>query len=222
MNRRRTRGEVEIEAKLQTMQPGSERYRVLAAARDFKASWVALGELLTEVRENEAFHAWGYKSFDAYCRAELRIKADTANKLTRSFAFVRDHEPAALSERTERELPPLDVVDLLARARERSKVSDSQFDTIREEVFSPEGQALTRGEVVKRFREHDPEAFKSAPKAKPVGAGNADVRKTLLLAERVESLLDTIDGVSREAKRAAQTVTAELRSLFEDSRRQSA
>jgi len=55
MTRRKTRGEVAIQSKLATLDPESERYHVLVAARDFKASWVALGERLTAVREREQY-----------------------------------------------------------------------------------------------------------------------------------------------------------------------
>ena len=94
MDRRRTRGEAEIEALLAKLQPGSERHGALSAARDFKASWVALGERLTQIRESGQYSQWGYKTFEAYVRGELRLKPETANKLTRSFSFLRDHEPA--------------------------------------------------------------------------------------------------------------------------------
>ena len=71
MARRKTRGEVAIQSQLTTLEPTSERYKVLVAARDFKASWVELGERLTTIRESEKFLAWGYSSFEAYCRREL-------------------------------------------------------------------------------------------------------------------------------------------------------
>ena len=135
MTRRRSKAEVEMENLLRTLDPSSERFRVLAAARDFKASWVILGEILTTVRDSNAFKEWGYSSFEAYARRELRLRADTAAKLTRSYSFLKEHEPKALETRQEKELPPLDVVDLLTRARERAKVSDEDIKSIQQEVF---------------------------------------------------------------------------------------
>jgi hypothetical protein len=220
MARRRTRGEAHIEALLSHLDPSSERFRVLRAARDFKASWVELGERLTETREHEQFKEWGYTSFEAYCRQELRLKGETANKLTRSYAFLRDHNPDSLETREVKELPPLDVVDLLSRARDRAKVSDKQFAEIKGEVF--EGEAPpTRADVLKRFREVDPEAFKpAAPKPTRAGGGGAEeVRKALLLAERLLDLVSGHDGVSRESRQALKGVVAELKSLFEESRK---
>ena len=212
MDRQRSRTEVEMEAQLKTLDPSSERYATLSAARDFKASWVALGELLTRVREGSLYREWGYSSFEAYARRELRIRQDTANKLTRSFSFLRDHEPKALQERTERELPPLDVVDLLSRARDRAKVSDDQLATIREEVFAPDSNP-TRHAVVKKIREIDPEAFRGKPRG-PVTT-DEDLRKALLLGERFETLVHGHGEISQEAKQQVSQVVAELKALFE-------
>ena len=214
MARRTSRGEAEIEARLRTLDPNSERYKVLAATRDFKASWVALGSILTEVRERGIYKDWGYTTFETYCRRELRIKKDTAIKLTRSFSFLRDHEPDSLDVRSE--LPPLDVVDLLSRARERTKVSDEQLRDIQEEIFSAE-KMPTRGQVMKRFREVDPEAFRSAPRpAKSAGQQEGDVRKALLLAERLCEVMESIQTVDPETSNRARSVVASLRRIFEE------
>jgi len=223
MARRHTRGEAAIEALLRTLDPSSVRYRVLTAARDFKASWVELGERLTEARENSQFKAWGYQTFESYCRTELHIKGDTANKLTRSYGFLRDHEPTVLERSEPREVPTLDVVDLLSRARERAKVSDAQFDAIEREVFDSPA-AASKNDVLKRFREVDPEAFKPAAKAGAAGAGagEVDLRKVLLLAERLHALLEQVEGVSRGSRNAMREVTSELKGLFESSRKMTA
>jgi len=219
MVRRRTRGEAQIEALLHKLDPESERYKVLRAARDFKASWVELGEVLTVAREGAGYKDWGYDSFEAYCRQELQIKPDTANKLTRSFAFLRDHNPDSLDNREARELPPLDVVDLLSRARERAKLSDEQFSQIEGQVFEGESPP-SKTEVLKRFRELDPEAFKPAPK--PVRtAGDDDLRKALLLAERLQTVIEPHQEVSPKAHEALGSLVGELRRLFEATRRES-
>lgn len=212
MARRKSRAEVEIEAQLRTLDPNSERYKVLSAARDFKVAWVALGNLLTQVRENGTWKEWGYSSFDAYCRRELCIRRDTANKLTRSFAFLRDHEPEVIERPQERELPPLDVVDLLSRAQEKTKVSEEQLAAITEEVFSEDAPVPTRSQVVKRFREFDPDAFRAAPRAQAV---EGDVRKALLLAERLLALLEVQEGISSQALQGVRQAAAELKQLFD-------
>ncbi len=218
--RRRTRGEAEIEALLGQLDPKSERFRVLRAARDFKASWVELGERLTEVREQRQYEEWGYTSFEAYCRQELRLKAETANKLTRSYSFLRDHNPDSIAERESRELPPLDVVDLLSRAREKAKLSEDQFTAIEQDVFEGEAPPNKR-QVLERFRELDPEVFK--PAARPTRAvGDEDLRKALLLAERLHSLVEPMEDVTRSARDGVKKLAAELKALFESTRKMTA
>ncbi len=219
MTRRKTRAEAEIEAKLQTLDPSSKRYGVLSSARDFKVAWIELGQRLTKVKEEGTWEEWGYSSFEAYCRRELRVRRDTANKLTRSFSFLRDHEPDSLENRTDRELPPLDVVDLLSRAQEQTKITEPQLEAIREEVFSQDASMPTRSQVVKRFREVDPEAFRKGPvavKEAPTGPlSQGDLRKALLLAERLFALVENQPGLSDKAVGGIKQAATELRELFE-------
>ncbi len=223
MPRRHSRAEAEIQARLEGLDPESPRYQVLLTARDFRASWVKLGEQLTEVREKQQHRGWGYPSFEAYCRRELRLRQETANKLTRSFGFMRDHQPAALEERAARELPPLDVVDLLSQARERAKISDRDFATIQEEVFATDA-APTRNSVVKRLREVDPEAFRGTvrPKASESGEVSVDMRKALLLAERLAELLEGVHDLPAAALEGARTAARLLKQRFEATRKLSA
>lgn len=218
--RRRTRGESAITALLERVDPHSRRYELLVAARDFKASWVLLGERLTEVREKQEYLQWGHASFEAYCRRELRIKPETANKLTRSFAFLRDHEPTVLSEDTARELPPLDVIDLMSRARDRGNISDRDMQQVHHDVFAGEEGPPSRSELLKRFRELDPETF-AAP-SRPRVVGNADLKKVLLIAERLEFYLQQLPDASASAQKNAQAIVEELRDLFSTSQQKSA
>lgn len=216
MARRRTRSELEIEERLGGLDPSSKRYQVLAAIREFKASWVDVGENLTEVRESEMFREWGYATFEQYCRRELRIKNETANKLTRSFMFLREHEPGALAEGAAKELPPLDVVDLLSQARERAKVTPRDLDTIQREVFDAD-KAQTKGQVVQRFREIDPDAFRGPPRPKNDDPA-ADVRRALLLAERLAGVLEGLEGIPRDTVRGVRAAVEVLREKFVASR----
>jgi hypothetical protein len=213
----KSRTQAAIEAQLDKLEPGSERHTVLTAARDFKASWVDLGAKLSRVRDQETYTEWGHASFEAYCRRELHIKSATADKLTRSYTFLRDNEPRALEERDQRELPPLDVVDLLSQARDRSQLSAREIASIQEEVFAP-GESPTKTQVVRRFRELDPDAFKPAGKSSG-SQPQVELRKALLLAERLQGLLEVLDGVGRKTLADARSVTVDLRQRLEANRR---
>ena len=68
------------------------RSTVAAAARRFKSSWYELGRLLAQVRSTDAWQPWGFATFEAYCTTELHIRRATAEKLLRSYGFLRRHE----------------------------------------------------------------------------------------------------------------------------------
>ena len=215
-----SRTTAEMEADLRRLDPGSQRFKVLSCARDFKASWLKLAEELTRVREQKAYEGWGYSSFEAYARRELRLRQDTAHKLTRSFVFLRDREPTALQHRAERELPSLDVVDLLSRARERTSVNDEALSEVQAEVFAPDANP-TRHSVVKRLREYDPEAFRSQrkpPENDDAEGGDtvntdADLKKCLVIGERLNELVSNHSQISNASKTGLETLLNELRAL---------
>lgn len=110
------------------LDPGSERYRILASARRFKSSWVELGEKLLHVQTNAAFRDWGYQSFDEYCAREVRIRRPTAEKLTQAYRFLEREEPELLAQPTEiRPLPDFRSVDLLRQARELDGLQEGTY-----------------------------------------------------------------------------------------------
>lgn len=209
MARRMSRAEAEVQARLTQAEPNSDRHHILEAAASFRASWVGLGERLTWVRETQAFSGWGYPSFEGYCRRELNLKSDTANKLTRSFSFLRDHQARSPESETPQATPPLDVVDLLSQARERTALTEERLHEISAEALQG-SVPPTRHEVLKQLRDVDPEAFRAPAKTPSVATGTSvDLRKALLLAERLAGLLDAQDAsvfgdASREAAKIAR------------------
>src|SRR5437660_380055 len=73
-----------------------ERADMIARVRRFKASWYELGSALTELRRTDRWKQWGFDGFDDYCRRELHLKRETADKLTGSYAFLRRAAPEVL------------------------------------------------------------------------------------------------------------------------------
>src|SRR5258706_12847144 len=74
-----------------------ERADMIARVRRFKASWFELGEALTDMKRTEEFKRWGFPNFEDYCRRELHLKRETADKLTGSFIFLRAKAPEGLA-----------------------------------------------------------------------------------------------------------------------------
>ncbi len=107
-----------------------ERAEVIAKVRRFKASWFELGEALTQVKRDETYKRWGHASFDDYCKKELHLKRETADKLTGSFAFLRTKAPEVLRrDGRDAPIPSYQSVDFLRRAEEES---DAPAETLTE------------------------------------------------------------------------------------------
>ena len=123
---KKSKGAQFIEQLMQQLSPESERYQVLASAKQFKSSWVELGEWLARVSNKNQFSDWGYTSFDDYCTKEIRIRKQTAEKLLMAFRFLERKEPGLLERKQGRALPDYRSVDLLI-------VDDIQFLREREQ-----------------------------------------------------------------------------------------
>src|SRR5260370_7530039 len=103
---------------------GSLRHNLLLTGQRFKSIWFEFGALLVRARDEASYEEWGYPTFEDYCRKELRIRWQTALKLTRSYSFLSRHEPkAALSRELSRRAPRFEVVGVLGEAEERGRRS---------------------------------------------------------------------------------------------------
>ncbi|PLX79703.1 MAG: hypothetical protein C0616_10610 [Desulfuromonas sp.] len=129
-------GEQFIETLMQQLDPSSERYKILATARQFKSSWISLGEELQRVRRELMFTEWGYESFEDYCRHEIRIRKQTADKLTHAFGFLERHAPDVLRQPKAQPLPDYRSVDFLRRATEDGGFPPEELDALRNAVLT--------------------------------------------------------------------------------------
>ncbi|MGO9836060.1 MAG: hypothetical protein ACLP1X_17800 [Polyangiaceae bacterium] len=128
-----------------------ERSEVLRRARQFKASWLELGEALTGVKRSGNWQGWGYDSFEAYAKSELRLKPDTVDKLTGSFTFLQRRAPAVLARDALREpIPSYQAVDFLRRAEASEGAPREAIAEVRRRVLEEGAPAAT---VVRQYRD---------------------------------------------------------------------
>jgi hypothetical protein len=121
-----------------------ERADMIARVRRFKASWYELGSALTEMRRTDRFKEWGFKDFEDYCRRELHLKRETADKLTGSYAFLRRAAPEVLDrDGREAPIPSYQAVDFWRRAEEESEAPPETLGEIRRAVLD-EGTDLPK------------------------------------------------------------------------------
>jgi len=121
-----------------------ERSELIARVRRFKASWFELGEALTDVKRGDRYKSWGYATFEDYCKKELHLRTETADKLTGSFAFLRKRAPEVLRrDGRDAPIPTYQAVDFLRRAEEESDAPTETLDELRRHVLD-EGTPLPK------------------------------------------------------------------------------
>jgi len=133
----KTKTETLLDQLMQQLDPDSARYHVLASARQFKSSWVDLGEKLLKVKREGLFAEWGYQDFIDYCRKEVRIKQPTAQKLTMAYRYLEQKQPALLQQGADlHPLPDYRSVDLLRQAEEEQQLSQDEISQLRHAILS--------------------------------------------------------------------------------------
>ncbi|MBE2254256.1 MAG: hypothetical protein IAE78_32300 [Myxococcus sp.] len=194
--------EAELERKALSVPPGSFRQAVLLAAKRFKSSWVELGKLLGKVRNEGTFQDWGYPTFDAYCLAELRIRKQTADKLTKGYAVMNKYEPERLEQPDIAEsAPAFEVVEVLAQAEERGQLSAQEYKSIRDSIWNQEKPTSElRRELTERF---------PAPEA-PAAADAANVKRLWLQMKRLAAELRANKKIPRALVDRADALAGDL------------
>jgi hypothetical protein len=125
---------------MEGLNPSSYRYRALDAAKQFKSSWIELGQLLFSIHRDKLFRDWGYLTFDAYCAKEVGVRRATAVKLLKSYGFLEREEPAflkaeSLQERKPDRIPSLEAVNVLRLASENEDYPEDDYESLREAVL---------------------------------------------------------------------------------------
>jgi len=182
-----TSAEQHIERIMDQLDPASDRFQVLDTAKRFKSSWVELGEKLCLVRNRDLYRQWGYEDFDSYCSREVRIRKDTAQKLTLNFHFLEKQEPQLLERRTAlKPLPDYRNVDLLRQAKEEKGFSDEQYEELKKAVVEEERSHPT---VLKRFKEVAEQI--DPPEESPL----SHLKAAVSAARRLATALRSVDSV---------------------------
>ena len=139
---------------MESTDPGSFRYKTLEAAKNFKSSWLELGQTLFTVYKDKLFKDWGYLTFEAYCSKEIGIRQATAIKLLRSYSFLEHDEASflrrqAMGEKKPSQIPSLESVNALRLAKSKEGISEEDYEALREDVLD---HAREDGEVKKKIR----------------------------------------------------------------------
>ncbi len=116
------------------------RRRILECAKNFKTSWIDLGQALYSAWKDKPYRQWGYMTFEAYTAKEIGIKRPTAMKLLKSYYFLEKEEPVLLQkERSEdadaAAVPSYESVNLLRLAKNKKTLDDDDYRALKRDVF---------------------------------------------------------------------------------------
>jgi hypothetical protein len=202
MTKAESSASLEIGRKMEQLEPGTPRYETLEVARRFKTSWVDLGGRLYGVRNKQLFLQWGFEKFEDYCSKELRIKPQTATKLTASYAFLKQEGPAVLRrDGIEKPVPDIQVIDFLRRMREKEHVPERDFSRIKELAFDDAPPAQVRRELKQSLPEPEPTSK------------SVELKRLLNLAHRLADGLAAITGIPHIVVDRAISLVDDLRGL---------
>lgn len=204
-------GEVHIERIMGELEPGSDRYQVLATAKQFKASWVQLGEKLVRVNSSGMFKDWGYESFEDYCAKEIRIRKPTAQKLTLAYHYMEREEPELLGRKEElKPLPDYRSIDLLRQAKEEKNFTEQEYSDLRKAIVEDERSLPT---VQKQFKEVV--ATHEEPEENPLLHAKAALSAARRLATALRSAQDVPEAYHDQAEAMVAHLEAQVATLEE-------
>ena len=142
------------------------REQLVGLAKNFKTSWVQLGQALYPVWKDKLFFSWGHDKFEQYTQKELGLKKTTALKLLKTYFFVEQEEPAYLhenyaSDRDAGKVPDYDAINVLRLARAKKELDKQDYMKLRKAVFEKgRNDTLVRKDLtqlMKQRKEVDPD-----------------------------------------------------------------
>ncbi|MGM0416545.1 MAG: hypothetical protein ACQEQK_06275 [Thermodesulfobacteriota bacterium] len=177
-----TKAEEYIDKMLKQVEPGSTRHTILHSAKQFKSSWVELGQLLSEVRHAQLYQEWGYTDFADYCAREIRIRRPTADKLTHAYHYLKEHNPDTLSDSDNHvPLPDYRSLNLLEQINNEALMDEEELQSLQHKVFSG---TIAHPKLAKTFRDLKREQSPSQIKQ------YNDIKQALSAARRFQSSLE--------------------------------
>lgn len=145
MTRLTTKAIAGIERRLGETDEGSIRHRILQNAKNFKVSWIELGQSLYAAWKDKLYRDWGYTTFEAYSAKEIGIKKTTSLKLLKSYYFLEKEEPVWLQKEQSAAaatqpgdvaaVPSYESVNLLRLAKDRKALDEEEYGDLKKAVL---------------------------------------------------------------------------------------
>jgi hypothetical protein len=202
-----------IEDRMRNIEEGSIRHQVLQNAKNFKTSWIELGQSLHSVWKDKLYKEWGYVGFDAYAAKEIGIRKQTALKLLKSYYFLEKEEPSYLRKdytdaSPASKIPTYESVNVLRQAKNKKGVDEKDYTRLRKEVFE---QGKDDRDIKKDLTALIRESRESEPQAARENRRKAAVKRLLGTLKALKAEL----GASRMVPASILKETSDLISKIE-------
>ncbi|MBN1354071.1 MAG: hypothetical protein JW994_05350 [Candidatus Omnitrophica bacterium] len=195
MEHMKTKAIENVERKMDGIDSGSLRYRILQSVKDFKTSWIGLGQALYSVWKDKLYKEWGYGQFDVYTSKEIGIRKQTAMKLLRSYYFLEKEEPEYIKNDPSTpaetaKLPSYETIDALRLARKRKEIDSSDYARIKDNV-------LKSGKDARDVRAALTQLIKEREELEP---NEARAKRRIAVIKRMIGVLKSLREEARVAK----------------------
>ncbi|CAN5498966.1 hypothetical protein BH11MYX1_BH11MYX1_30840 [soil metagenome] len=134
-----TKTDRQMEDRMLAVQNDPMRAETLQKARQFKRTWLELAQALARVQAGGSWENWGFSDFDAYCRKELHLRANTVAKLLGSYRFLETSAPSVIERAREdpfeAPIPSVKAVEFVQRATDRGAADAETLETMKRVAF---------------------------------------------------------------------------------------
>ncbi len=184
------------------------REQVLEYAKNFKTSWVNLGQNLYSIHRDKLYHAWGYEKFEVYTEEEVGLSKQLCLKLLKTYFFLEQEEPAYLKEefsltRDAINVPGYEAINVLRMAKGKKELLKDDYLKMHKDVFEKGKDAsVVRKDLTALMKERkvvDPEEERDkrsvASIKKVINALNTFKRDMETLQLLPEAILEETSGL---------------------------
>jgi len=199
-----------IEHKMEGLDENSVRYRVLQSVKDFKASWMDLGQALYTVWKDKLYRQWGYLTFEAYTSKEIGVRKDTALKLLKSYYFLEKEEPRYLqkdfNETSEAAVvPSYEAINALRLAKNKKEIGEDDYAALKKNVFE-------KGRDVRDIKKDITAMIRQREELDP---REAREKRKAAVVRRIISALKALANEAQASKLLAANTIKEINSLMD-------
>jgi hypothetical protein len=205
-----------IEKKKNDLNAEALRMELAEYAKDFKVSWVHLGQGLYSVYRDKLFYVWGYEKFEDYVIRELGLKKPLALKLVKTYFFVEQEEPAYLKKefsesREASVVPSYESLDVLRLAKRRNELTREDYSKLRKDIFDKGKEAsvvkkdLTA--IIKERKKVDPEEEREK-------RNQASIKRFLSALKNFKNDMESLKLIEADIVEEAETLLKRLEEKY--------